>query len=99
MENTAIKIIETFQKAGHEAYFAGGSVRDLLMEKDPSDYDIATSAEPDEIEKIIDGMHLESKAIPIGKQFGVILGVVHGHEFEIATFRSDSSYSDGRRPD
>lgn len=99
MENTAIKIVKTFQEAGHEAYFAGGSVRDLLMERDPEDYDIATSAEPDEIEKIIDGMHLESKAIPIGKQFGVILGVVHGHEFEIATFRSDSATSDGRRPD
>ena len=99
MENTAIKIVKTFQEAGHEAYFAGGSVRDLLMEKEPSDYDIATSAKPDEIERIIDGMHLESKAIPIGKAFGVILGIVHGHEFEIATFRSDSSYSDGRRPD
>lgn len=99
MENTAIKICETFQKAGHEAYFAGGSVRDLLMGQQPKDYDIATSATPDEIERIIDGMHLESKSIPIGKAFGVILGVVHGHEFEIATFRSDSSSSDGRRPD
>ncbi len=99
MEDIAIKIVEAFQKAGHEAYFAGGSVRDFLMEKEPQDYDIATSATPDEIEKIIDDMHLESKSIPIGKEFGVILGIVHGHEFEIATFRSDSSYSDGRRPD
>ena len=99
MENTAIQIVKTFQDAGHEAYFAGGSVRDLLMEREPQDYDIATSATPDEIEKIIDDMHLESKAIPIGKQFGVILGVVHGHQFEIATFRSDAAYTDGRRPD
>lgn len=99
MEKTAVKIVKAFQKAGHEAYFAGGSVRDLLMEREPQDYDIATSAKPDEIEKIVDKIHLESKTIPIGKQFGVILGIVHGHEFEIATFRSDSSYSDGRRPD
>ncbi len=99
MENTAIQIVKTFQDAGYEAYFAGGSVRDLLMGHEPKDYDIATSAKPDEIEAIIEGMHLESKSIPIGKQFGVILGIVHGHEFEIATFRSDSSTSDGRRPD
>lgn len=99
MEKTAIKIVKAFQKAGHEAYFVGGSVRDLLMEREPQDYDIATSATPDEIEKIVDEIHLESKTIPIGKEFGVILGIVHGHEFEIATFRSDSSYSDGRRPD
>ncbi len=99
MESTAIKIVKTFWEAGFEAYFAGGSVRDLLMGHEPKDYDIATSATPDEIEKIVDEMHLESKTIPIGKQFGVILGIVHGHEFEIATFRSDSSSSDGRRPD
>jgi len=99
MEKTAIKIVKTFQDAGHEAYFAGGSVRDMLMGNDPTDYDIATSAEPDEIEKVIDEMHLESKTVPIGKKFGVILGIVNGHNFEIATFRSDSSYSDGRRPD
>ena len=99
MEKTAIQIVKTFQKAGYEAYFAGGSVRDMLMEREPEDYDIATSAKPDEIEKIVDGMHLESKTVPIGKQFGVILGIVNGHSFEIATFRSDSSYSDGRRPD
>ena len=93
MEKTAIQIIKTFQEAGHEAYFAGGSVRDMLMEKEPEDYDIATSAKPDEIEELI------PKTIPIGKEFGVILGIVNGHHFEVATFRSDSSYSDGRRPD
>jgi len=99
MEKTAIQIVKTFQDAGYEAYFAGGSVRDLLMGHEPIDYDIATSAKPDEIEKLIDEMPEETKTIPIGKQFGVILGVVNGHHFEIATFRSDSSYSDGRRPD
>jgi len=99
MERTAIQIVKTFQEKGFEAYFAGGSVRDLLMGQEPTDYDIATSAKPDEIEKIIDEMPHDTKTIPIGKQFGVILGIVNGHNFEIATFRSDSSYSDGRRPD
>jgi len=93
MEKTAIQIVKKLKKAGFEAYFAGGSVRDMLMEKEPVDYDIATSATPDEIEKMM------PKTIPIGKQFGVILAEVGGHHFEVATFRSDSSYSDGRRPD
>lgn len=92
MENTAIQIVKKFQKAGYEAYFAGGSVRDTLMGREPTDYDIATSALPDEIEKLM------PKTIPIGKQFGVILAEVNGHHFEVATFRSDSSMSDGRRP-
>lgn len=99
MEKTAIKIVKAFQEAGYKVYFAGGSVRDLLMGRQPQDYDIATSARPDEIEKIVASIHIEAKTVPIGKQFGVILGIVHGHPFEIATFRSDSSYSDGRRPD
>lgn len=99
VEKTAISIVRAFQKAGYQAYFAGGSVRDLLMGQEPTDYDIATSATPDEIERVIAGTHAASKTIPIGKQFGVMLGVVHGHSFEIATFRSDSSASDGRRPD
>jgi len=93
MEQTAIDIIKKLKEAGHEAYFAGGSVRDLLMDREANDYDIATSAKPDEIEKIL------SKTIPIGKQFGVILAIENGHHFEVATFRSDSSSSDGRRPD
>ncbi|MFH0820751.1 MAG: CCA tRNA nucleotidyltransferase [Candidatus Peregrinibacteria bacterium] len=92
MEKLAIQIIRTLRKAGHEAYFAGGSVRDLLMEQDPQDYDIATSAKPHEIEKLL------PKTIPVGKRFGVMIAVVHGHHFEVATFRSDSGYSDGRRP-
>lgn len=100
MLNTAISIIEAFQKAGFVAYFAGGSVRDMLMEIEPEDYDIATSATPDEIEHVLQNLlEKEAKIIPIGRQFGVMLGLVEGHEFEIATFRSDSSSSDGRRPD
>ncbi len=106
MENTAIQIVKKFQQAGFESYFAGGSVRDMLMGHEPMDYDIATSAKPDEIEKVLgekihitDKEHQLCKIIPIGKEFGVMLAVFDEHQFEIATFRSDSSYSDGRRPD
>ncbi|MBT7703389.1 CCA tRNA nucleotidyltransferase, partial [Candidatus Peregrinibacteria bacterium] len=93
MEKTSIKIVKILQKAGHEAYWAGGSVRDMLLGVDPKDYDIVTSAKPDEIEDLLE------KTIPIGKEFGVILAVEGDHHFEVATFRSDSGYSDGRRPD
>lgn len=93
MKKTSIEIVKKLQAAGHEAYWAGGTVRDLLMGKEPHDYDIATSAKPDEIEDILE------KTIPIGKKFGVIIAIQAGHKFEVATFRSDSSYTDGRRPD
>ncbi len=93
MEPISIKIIKQLKAAGHEAYWAGGCVRDILLGIKPKDYDIVTSAKPDEIEDILE------KTIPIGKEFGVILALQDDHEFEVATFRSDSGYSDGRRPD
>lgn len=93
MLKTSIKIVKILQKAGHEAYWAGGSVRDMLLGKEPKDYDIVTSAKPEEIENLLE------KTIPIGKEFGVILAIEGEHHFEVATFRSDSGYSDGRRPD
>ncbi len=93
MQQTAVHIVKILQKAGYTAYFAGGAVRDILLGNDPVDIDIATSAKPDEIE------HLFEKTFSIGKHFGVILVEENGHHFEIATFRSDAGYSDGRRPD
>lgn len=93
MQPTSIEIIKKLKGAGYEAYWAGGCVRDILLGIKPKDYDIVTSAKPEEIEKTLD------HTIPIGKQFGVILTVQNGHNFEVATFRSDSGYSDGRRPD
>jgi putative nucleotidyltransferase with HDIG domain len=93
MKPTSIQIIEILKKAGHEAYWAGGCVRDMLLGIEPKDFDIVTSAKPEEIEDLLE------HTIPIGKEFGVILAVQNGHNFEIATFRSDSGYSDGRRPD
>jgi poly(A) polymerase len=93
MEATSLRIIKILQNAGHQAYWAGGCVRDMLLNKEPKDYDIVTSAKPDEIEDLLE------KTIPIGKEFGVILAIEGDHQFEVATFRSDSGYSDGRRPD
>lgn len=93
MKNTSIEIVKTLQEAGHTAYWAGGCVRDLLMGRHPSDYDIATSAKPEEIEDLFEDTY------PVGKEFGVIHVLQNEHQYEIATFRSDSAESDGRRPD
>lgn len=93
MQPTSVEIIKKLRANGNEAYWAGGCVRDILLGKEPKDFDIATSARPEEIEKILD------QTIPVGKEFGVMLAIQDGHHFEIATFRSDSGYSDGRRPD
>ena len=93
MHKTAINICKRLQKKGYKAFFAGGAVRDMIMGSEPEDIDIATNATPDEIENIFE------KSFAIGKHFGVILIEENGHHFEIATFRSDSGYTDGRRPD
>lgn len=92
MKNAAIEIVRVLQEAGHTAYWAGGCVRDLLRGVHPKDYDIATSATPDQVEALFE------KTIPIGKSFGVITTEWEGHRFEIASFRSDAPDGDGRRP-
>jgi poly(A) polymerase len=92
-QEIAKKIVEKLNQAGHTAFFAGGAVRDILMNKKPGDFDIATSAKPEEIEKIF------KNTKPVGKQFGVILVIIKSIVFEVATFRSDFGYSDNRRPD
>jgi len=93
MDKTALTIVRELQDAGHEAYFAGGCVRDRLRGVEPKDYDVATSATPDEILK------LYPRGDTIGAHFGVILVRRNGHHFEIATFRVDGNYADGRRPE
>lgn len=89
----ALSIIKTLQDNGHQAVFAGGCVRDMLLKIDPHDWDIATSATPEQIEKIF------PKTLSVGKAFGVMIAIIDNEEFEIATFRKDSSESDGRRPE
>src|SRR5262245_54869076 len=90
--DSAIEIIKELRRHGHEAYFVGGCVRDMVMQIEPSDYDIATSAHPKEI------MSIFPRTEAIGAQFGVVLVIQRGHPFEVATFRSDEAYIDGRRP-
>ncbi|MBI4394795.1 MAG: CCA tRNA nucleotidyltransferase [Candidatus Omnitrophica bacterium] len=92
-EKTATQIVKALTQAGFTAYFAGGCVRDLIMKVKPKDYDIATTATPDEIESLF------PKSVPVGKQFGVIIVVMDGHHFEVATFRREGAYRDGRHPE
>jgi len=92
MREIAVDIIRHLQDAGHEAYLVGGCVRDELRKVVPQDYDIASSAHPDEVEVLF------PKTVGVGKQFGVMLVIEKDHQFEVATFRSDAEYMDGRRP-
>src|SRR5215468_2146207 len=90
--DAAIEIVKELRHHGHEAYFVGGCVRDMVMGIEPADYDIATSAHPEEVIKIF------PRTESIGAQFGVVLVIKRGHPFEVATFRSDEAYIDGRHP-
>jgi poly(A) polymerase len=108
--DAALEIVGKLRTAGYEAYFAGGCVRDLLLGREPKDFDVATSAEPE----VVLGMF--ERTFAVGAQFGVVLVVTGGGadaacgdeeqtekpEYlvtEVATFRSDGAYSDGRHPD
>jgi poly(A) polymerase len=88
----ALALLKRLREAGYESYFAGGCVRDRLLGKSPQDFDITTSARPDEIRKIF------PHTVPVGAQFGVTLVIIDGQAFEVATFRHDGAYLDGRRP-
>lgn len=90
--DTATGIIRTLRRAGHEAYLVGGCVRDLLRGAEPGDYDIVTSARPDEVRALF------PHTVPVGEEFGVVLVVEGGRNFEVATFRTEGPYEDGRRP-
>ncbi len=93
LRQTAERVARRLTDAGHEALFAGGCVRDALMGREPQDYDIATSARPAEVLALFPG------GDEVGAHFGVMLVRDSGHEFEIATFRSDGPYLDGRHPE
>ena len=88
----AKKIVAQLQKAGFAAFWVGGCVRDFLLGREPWDIDIATNARPEEIEALF------KHTVAVGKKFGVIIVVKNEHEFQVATFRSDEDYKDGRRP-
>jgi poly(A) polymerase len=92
MKLAARRIVEKLRLHGHEAFFAGGWVRDFLLRRKPKDIDIATSARPDEV------LRLFPHSLAIGAKFGVIQVQMYGHPYEVATFRSDQAYLDGRHP-
>jgi len=102
--DAALEIIAALRAAGHEAYLAGGCVRDMLLGREPKDYDVATSATPDVV------LNLFPRTFAVGARFGVVLVATGGGAdaeqeesryvvTEVATFRSDGAYSDGRHPD
>jgi poly(A) polymerase len=93
----ATEIVLTLKQAGYIAYWAGGCVRDFLLGIDPADYDIATSADPNQIRRLFG----YNRTLPVGAAFGVIIVLSPDRQMqvEVATFRTDAGYSDGRRPD
>src|SRR5690242_18829102 len=105
MREFATSLVRELLQHGFQAYFAGGCVRDMVLGLDPSDYDVTTDAHPNDV------MRIFPKTYAVGAQFGVVLVPVpeeiryehlpqeHPHAVEVATFRSDGAYSDGRHPD
>ncbi len=94
MNPNADRIIRTLAEHGHTAYYAGGCVRDKLLGRQATDFDIATSATPDQVQPLF------ARASDLqGKAFGVVRVLVGGETFEVATFRLDGPYTDGRRPE
>lgn len=91
-EQTAVVIVRRLRENGHEAYFVGGYVRDMVIGRPVHDCDITTGATPDEVEALF------SRVVPVGKQFGVMLVIEGGQSYHVATFRADLEYRDGRKP-
>lgn len=105
MKEHAINIVRQLRQRGFQAYFAGGCVRDTLLTLTPADYDVATDATPKDV------MRIFPETYAVGAQFGVVLvpapedlplppdPSAHPNYVEVATFRNDGAYSDGRHPD
>ncbi len=89
----AAAIVQKLQAAGFSAFWVGGCMRDFLLGREPGDFDIATSARPDDIEKIF------PRTVPVGRKFGVVVVVEGEHQFQVATFRAEADYRDGRHPE
>src|ERR1700730_10629786 len=89
----AESVCKTLRGAGHQAYLVGGCVRDILLGREPADYDVSTDATPDRVQSLF------PQSLAVGAQFGVIIVNDGDVPVEVATFRSDVGYSDGRHPD
>lgn len=92
-QEKAMRLLQALHQKGYTAFFAGGCVRDRLRGKTPQDFDIATSATPEQVQAIF------AKTVLVGAHFGVVVVIEDGQSFEVATFRSESDYSDGRHPE
>lgn len=91
--DAALEIIKTLRAEGHSALLAGGCVRDKLLDRTPKDFDVVTDATPVRVREMF------PRSRKVGAKFGVMLVRKYGHDIEVATFRSDGTYSDGRHPD
>jgi len=89
----AQEVVRRLVEAGHQALFAGGCVRDMVRGEAPEDYDIATDATPEQVQALF------PRTVAVGARFGVIIVLMDNDQFEVATFRADAEYSDGRHPD
>jgi poly(A) polymerase len=92
MENAAREVAARLREKGYIAYFAGGCVRDMVRQLTPKDYDIVTDAPPETVQALF------PRTYAVGAHFGVIIVLEDGFQFEVATFRSDDAYVDGRHP-
>lgn len=92
----AVEVVRRLRRAGYEAYWAGGCVRDLLLGLQPKDYDVATSATPEQVQEVF----RNRKTVLVGASFGVVVvvGPRGAGQVDVATFRSEGAYLDGRRP-
>jgi tRNA nucleotidyltransferase/poly(A) polymerase len=93
LRQSAVEIVQTLQTAGFAAFWVGGCVRDFLLGREPVDYDIVTSALPDDVEKLF------KRTIPVGRKFGVMIVLDGDAQFQVATFRAEGDYRDGRHPE
>lgn len=93
LARAATDVVRRLQASHHEAFWVGGCVRDLRLGRVAEDIDIGTSARPEVIERLF------PRTVPVGRQFGVMLVLHQGFSIQVATFRAESGYSDGRRPD
>lgn len=91
-ERAARTVIARLHEAGHVAYFVGGSVRDQLRGVSPTEFDVASDATAAEVQALFE------RTVPVGAQFGVVIVLIHGQPIEVASFRADQEYRDGRRP-
>ena len=88
----AIRTIKHLRHNGYQALLAGGCVRDMLLRRAASDYDVATDAHPEEVIKIF------RRTLKVGAKFGVVIVLTEGKQVEVATFRTETGYADGRHP-